>query len=532
MSIDLDRQTDRTSSTLRTPPRKTLRNSLLGACAALAIGAMSAPAFLPDAQAQAQVQAQAQQAQAQNDNRAQPAQSRAEPRPVTIPGAAVALPSFADIIDRVKPAVVSVRVRISDRSADSMGRRGGRGGMPPGVEPGDPLERFFRRFGEEGQRQRPREAMAQGSGFIISADGYVVTNNHVVQNATEVVLGLDDGRSVRAKLVGTDEKTDLALLKIEEQGNYPFVEWADGVSRIGDWVLAVGNPFGLGGTVTAGIVSARGRDIGAGPYDDFIQIDAPVNRGNSGGPTFDLNGRVVGVNTAIYSPSGGSVGIGFAIPTSVARDVIAQLRENGSVSRGYIGVQIQAITPEIADSLGLRDRNGALIAETQANTPAAKAGLRSGDVIVSVDGNRVENPRELSRRIASLGPRRQTQIGFVRDGREQTAAVQLEALPERTADARSGGATQGQPDADGQRLGLRLAPGADGVEVSEVEPGSPAARTGLREGDVIMEVGGKAVKRPADVANAVREARSSARKSILMRVRSTEGVRFVAIPTA
>jgi serine protease Do len=529
MSIDLDRNSDRSTPSSRKPVRKTLRNSLLGACAALAIGAISTPAFLPYAEALAQSQAQA-----QNDNRTQTAQSRSEPRPVTIPNSSVAaaLPSFADIIDRVKPAVVSVRVRVADRSADATGRRGNRGGMPPGVEPGDPLERFFRRFGEEGPRQRPREAMAQGSGFIISADGYVVTNNHVVQNATEVVLGLDDGRSLRAKVIGTDEKTDLALLKIEEQGNYPYVEWADGVSRIGDWVLAVGNPFGLGGTVTAGIVSARGRDIGAGPYDDFIQIDAPVNRGNSGGPTFDLHGRVVGVNTAIYSPSGGSVGIGFAIPTSVARDVIAQLRENGAVSRGYIGVQIQAITPEIADSLGLRNTNGALIAETQPNTPAAKAGLRSGDVIVSVDGDRVGNPRELSRRIASLGPKRQTQIAFVRDGREQTVTVQLEALPERTADARGARGGQGQQDADGQRLGLRLAPGTDGVEVAEVEPGSPAARTGLREGDVIMEVGGKAVRRPADVANAVREARSNARKSILMRVRSAEGVRFVAVPTA
>ncbi|MBX9760021.1 MAG: Do family serine endopeptidase [Beijerinckiaceae bacterium] len=525
MSHDLDHIAP---ATVRAPVRKALRNSLLGACAALAIGAMSVPAFLPQSQAQAQTQAQA-----QNDNRAQ-AQNRAEPRPVTIPATVPgAIPSFADIIDRVKPAVVSVRVRITEGGNAAMSGRGGRGGMPPGVEPGDPLERFFRRFGDEGQRQRPRESMAQGSGFIISADGYVVTNNHVVQNASDVTLGLDDGRTVRAKVIGTDEKTDLALLKIEEQGNYPFTDWEDGVPRIGDWVLAVGNPFGLGGTVTAGIISARGRDIGAGPYDDFLQIDAPVNRGNSGGPTFDLHGRVVGVNTAIYSPSGGSVGIGFAIPASVARDVIAQLRENGSVSRGYIGVQIQAITPEIADSLGLRGNNGALIAETQTNTPAAKAGLRSGDVIVSVDGARVDNPRELSRRIAALGPKRQTQIGYVRDGREQTVSVQLEALPERTADARGGANRNGQQqDADGQRLGLRLTPGSEGVEVAEVEPGSPAARNGLREGDVILDVAGKSVKRPADVANAVREARSSARKSILMRVRSAEGVRYVAIPTA
>ena len=339
---------------------------------------------------------------------------------------------------------------------------------------------------------------------------------------------------MKAKVIGTDEKTDLALLKIEEQGTYPFTEWAGGTPRIGDWVLAVGNPFGLGGTVTAGIVSARGRDIGAGPYDDFIQIDAPVNRGNSGGPTFDIQGRVVGVNTAIYSPSGGSVGIGFAIPANVARDVIAQLRDNGSVSRGYIGVQIQGITPEIAESMGLRNSKGALVAEAQANTPAAKAGLRSGDVIVSVDGAGVESPRELSRRIAGLGPKRQTQIGFLREGREQTVSVQLEALPERAADARTGSSDsdRGAQQGEGARLGLRLAPGADGVQVAEVEPGSPAARTGLREGDVILDVAGKAVKSPGDVADAVRTARSDKRKTLLMRVRSSEGVRFVAVPTA
>lgn len=500
--------------------RMPLRKTLLGACAALAIGAFTVPAFLPDAQAQAQTRAL-------NDNRAQPAPVGSGAPALTIPGA---VPSFADMIERVKPAVVSVRVRIAETGEETPGRRG----LPPGVQPGDPLERFFRRFGEEGQRARPRESMGQGSGFIISADGFVVTNNHVVKNATDVTLGLDDGRTVKAKVIGTDEKTDLALLKIEEQGTYPFTEWAGGTPRIGDWVLAVGNPFGLGGTVTAGIVSARGRDIGAGPYDDFIQIDAPVNRGNSGGPTFDVQGRVVGVNTAIYSPSGGSVGIGFAIPANVARDVIAQLRDNGSVSRGYIGVQIQGITPEIAESMGLRNSKGALVAEAQANTPAAKAGLRSGDVIISVDGASVESPRELSRRIAGLGPKRQTQIGFVRNGREQTVSVQLEALPERAAEARTGrnDAEGGAQQGEGPRLGLRLAPSADGVQVAEVEPGSPAAKTGLREGDVILDVAGKSVKSPGDVADAVRSARSDKRKSVLMRVRSAQGVRFVAVPTA
>lgn len=514
MSHNLDRMA---AAAARMPLRKTL----LGACAALAIGSFSIPAFLPGAQAQAQTNPV-------NDNRAPAAPVGASAPLVTIPGA---IPSFADMIDRVKPAVVSVRVRIAESGEANSARRG----MPQGIQPGDPLERFLRRFGEEGPRGgRPRESMGQGSGFIISADGYVVTNNHVVKNATDVTLGLDDGRSVKAKVIGTDEKTDLALLKIEEQGAYPFTEWAAGSPRIGDWVLAVGNPFGLGGTVTAGIVSARGRDIGAGPYDDFIQIDAPVNRGNSGGPTFDIQGRVVGVNTAIYSPSGGSVGIGFAIPANVARDVIAQLREHGSVSRGFIGVQIQGITPELAESMGLRSTKGALVAEAQANTPAAKAGLRSGDVIISVDGASVANPRELSRRIAGLGPKRQVQIGYVRDGREQTVAVQLDALPERSADVRTGRTNSegGGQQGDGPRLGLRLAPADGGVQVAEVEPNSPAAKTGLREGDVILDVAGKSVKSPGDVAEAVRTARSDKRRSVLMRVRSTEGVRFVAVPTA
>jgi serine protease Do len=491
--------------------RVPLRKTLLGAAAALAIGSLTIPVYLPGAFAQPASQS------------------------VTIPGAPNGVPSFADVIDRVKGSVVSVRVRIADRSDE--GRRGrGMHGMPPNVEPGDPLGRFFRRFGDDGfgQRQRPREAMAQGSGFIISADGFVVTNNHVIQNATEVVLGLDDGRSVTARVVGADEKTDLALLKITQDGQYPFTQWAEGAPRVGDWVLAVGNPFGLGGTVTAGIVSARGRDIGAGPYDDFIQIDAPVNRGNSGGPTFDLHGRVVGVNTAIYSPSGGSVGIGFAIPATVARDVISQLRENGQVSRGYIGVQIQPITPEIAESMGLSRRDGALVADTQANTPAAKAGLRAGDIITSVNGQRIQTARDLSRQIAGLGPQREARIGFLREGREQVVAVTLEALPDGSADARGGmdrrGPSQPPQDGEGARLGLRLAPGADGVEVAQVEPGSPAERNGLREGDVILEVAGKAVRRPADVASAVRDARSSQRRTILLRVRSSEGIRFVALP--
>lgn len=499
--------------------RRPLRNVLLGATAAIVLGGSLGTGLLaPPAGAQAQSQTQSSQEQSR----------QGQARDVTIPGS---VPSFAPVIARVKSAVVSVRVRTREEGDEAARTR-----IPgfPNLQPGDPLERFFRRFGEEGgsggRPGRPRERIAQGSGFVISSDGYVVTNNHVVKNADEVVIGLDDGRSVGAKVVGTDEKTDLALLKITEPGKYTYAEWADGTPRIGDWVLAVGNPFGLGGTVTAGIVSARGRDIGSGPYDDFLQIDAPVNRGNSGGPTFDLNGRVVGVNTAIYSPSGGSVGIGFAIPSTVARDVISALRENGKVSRGYIGVQIQAITPELAESMNLRNNKGALVAETQKGTPAEKAGLESGDVIVAVNGDTIETPRELSRKIAALGPRKTVELTYRRDGRERTVSVTLQQLPDEMADARSGGGDNDR-NGDEPRLGLRLAPGDDGVEVAEVEPGSPAARRGVRQGDVIVEVAGKSVSKPSEVAQAVREARKSDKKMILMRVRTGQSTRFLALPT-
>jgi serine protease Do len=467
------------------------------------------------------------------------AQNSVSPTPVAPQGQALivapgAIPSFADVIERVKGAVVSVRVRVGGEDEEA------RAGLP-GLQPGDPLERFFRRFGEDGapgaRRGRPRgpQAIAQGSGFIITADGYVVTNNHVVKNAQDVQVGLDDGRSLSAKVVGVDEKTDLALLKINEQGPYPFTEWADGAPRVGDWALAVGNPFGLGGTVTAGIVSARGRDIGAGPYDDFIQIDAPVNRGNSGGPTFDVHGRVVGVNTAIYSPSGGSVGIGFAIPSAVARDVIDALREHGHVARGYIGVQIQQITPQLAESLRLKNTKGALVADAQPDAPAAKAGLRAGDVIIAVNGAPVDNPRDLSRRIAAIGPGKNVRVTFLRDGREGSADVTLAALPDQSASARAQPSDRQGDERDdrgpGRRLGLRLAPGQGGALVAEVEPASPAARQGLREGDLIVEAAGRPVTRPADVAEALREARRGERRTVLLRVRTGESTRFVALPT-
>src|SRR6476646_6298704 len=294
---------------------------------------------------------------------------------------------FADIVERVKPSVISVKVNIGDKA--SKDDTANNDDSP--FQPGSPMERFFRRFGgpdglPPGLKGGPRGGgrgvvTGQGSGFFISPDGYAVTNNHVVDGSDKVEVTTDEGKIYTAKVIGTDARTDLALIKVEGGSNFPFAKLSEGKPRIGDWVLAVGNPFGLGGTVTAGIVSASGRDIGSGPYDDFIQIDAPVNKGNSGGPAFNTEGEVMGVNTAIYSPSGGSVGIAFSIPASTVKTVIAQLKDKGSVSRGWIGVQIQPVASDIADSLGLKKAEGALVAEPQANGPAAKAGIESGDVI-------------------------------------------------------------------------------------------------------------------------------------------------------
>ncbi len=515
--------------------RRASRKVLLGAAALIAVGgAFGASNIVPFAIAQVPATAQPN-TPAANVN--------------------IGAASFADVIERVRGAVVSVKVSSTEVvSAAGSSRESGRG-IPniPGMQ-NEQLERFFRQFrGEGAQGVPPRggRSMSQGSGFIISADGYVVTNNHVIRNASELTLVLDDGKTVTASLVGSDEKTDLALLKIREPGTYKFVNFADKLPRVGDWVLAVGNPFGLGGTVTAGIISARGRDIGAGPYDDFLQIDASVNRGNSGGPTFDINGNVAGVNTAIYSPSGGSVGIGFAIPSTVAQAVIASLRDNGTVSRGYLGVQIQAITPDIAASMRLPDENGALVADAQTGTPAANAGLRAGDVIVAVNGDRITSPRELSRKIASLGPSQKAGITYRRDGAERTASVTLAAQPnERQASAResrrdgdreSGDRSRSLPGNErgsDQSYGMSLEPagsvaggGAEGVVVAEIRPDGVAARQGIRSGDIILEAAGQKVTSPEDVSRAIANARQAGHRAVMLRIKSGEGSRFVALTT-
>jgi serine protease Do len=442
---------------------------------------------------------------------------------------------FADIVEKVKPSVISVRVKI-DRPASS----GNMNDEDLPFPPGSPFERFFRRFGMPnmpGQHGQHEIITGQGSGFFISRDGYAVTNNHVVQNAENVQVTTDDGKTYTAKVVGTDPRTDLALIKIEGS-DFPYVKLADSTPRVGDWVLAVGNPFGLGGTVTAGIVSARGRDIGAGPYDDFIQIDAPVNKGNSGGPTFDVDGNVIGVNTAIFSPSGGSVGIAFAIPADTVKTVIAQLRDKGSVTRGWIGVQIQPVTPDLADSMGLKQVTGALVSEPQKDSPAAKAGIQSGDVITSVDGALVHDARELARRISSMSPGTTVKLGVIRQGQDKTVSLTLGTLPNEKLAANDQGQNQREvPDSDLPRLGLTLAPaskvsGADsaGVVVTAVATGGVAADHGFQVGDVILDVGGKAVSTPTDVRKSLTEARSEGKHTVLFRVKSSDGTKFVALP--
>jgi serine protease Do len=432
--------------------------------------------------------------------------------------------SFADIVEKVKPAVVSVRVRVENAMAgdDDMGSQ---------LENAPPqLREFFRRFGENGiprQGQGPRVRQGVGSGFFISPDGYVVTNNHVVDKGKTVQVTTDDGRTLDAKVVGVDPKTDIALLKVTEEGTYPYVRLAASAPRVGDWVVAIGNPFGLGGTVTSGIVSARGRDIGAGPYDDFLQIDAPINRGNSGGPTFNLQGEVVGVNTAIYSPSGGNVGLAFAIPAETVSGVVDQLRTEGKVSRAYLGVQIQPLTKDLADGLGLSSQKGALVDSAQDGTPAAKAGLKSGDVITALNGEPVASARELTRKVGAMKPGAKAEITYLRDGRERTATIELAGQPaERTARADVPTPEGGLP-----KLGIRLAPapGEEGVAVVGVDPTGPAAGKGIKDGDVILEVGGRAVSNPADVSAGIEAARRDGRQAVLMRVKSREGTRFVAI---
>jgi serine protease Do len=460
---------------------------------------------------------------------------------------------FADLVAKVKPAVISVRVKIPASAAPaSMQEEENDGDNQQDIpaQPGSPFDKFFQQFGDQfgprmgqgsgqgghGMPQRHETITGEGSGFFISADGYAVTNNHVVDHAKSVQVTTDDGATFTAKVIGTDPKTDLALIKVDGKSDFPFVSFASNPPKVGDWVVAVGNPFGLGGTVTAGIVSARGRDIGAGPYDDYVQIDAPINKGNSGGPAFDVDGNVIGVNTAIYSPSGGSVGIGFDIPADTAKMVVAQLKKDGHVTRGWIGVQIQPVTADIADSVGLKKAEGAMVDEPQKDSPAAKAGIESGDVITAVNGNAVKDARDLARTIGMMAPDTEIKLDIMRGGQPKTVSLTLAQMPtdQRQANADDGNARHpsGVP-----HLGLQVAPASDvagaggkGVVVTAVDPDGPAAERGFQTGNVILDVGGKPVANAGDIRQALTDAKAQGKHDVLMRVKMGDATRFVALP--
>ena len=449
---------------------------------------------------------------------------------------------FTSVVKAVQPAVVSVIVRSEVAPVADNQMQGwsfGFGGDVPdffrNLPPNHPFKRFWndRRGNRPDNPHKKRYGMAQGSGFFISDDGYIVTNQHVVEGGDKFTVKMDDGTEYNAKLIGADERTDLALLKVDGKGHkFTYVDFAGDEPQVGEWVVAVGNPFGLGGSVTAGIVSARGRDIGAGPYDDFIQIDAPINHGNSGGPAFNTKGEVIGINAAIYSPSGGNVGIAFAIPADTAKQVINELKNDGHVVRGWLGVQIQPVSQDIADSLGLKKAEGALVANPTDTSPAEEAGIKTGDAILAVDGKPVKGPRELAKMIAGYEPGAKVDVQIWRDGKEKTLTVKLGKMPDKqqVASADSGD-TQGTVAA----LGLELANArdagldTDGVVIGSVDPDGPAASKGLQAGDVILEAGGAKVETPQDVAKQAEAARKDGRKALLLRVQHNDNMRFVAL---
>lgn len=438
--------------------------------------------------------------------------------------ASLAPDSFSNLAKTASPSVVWIA------STQEIDKQNQTPEVPFTFPKGSPFEKFFRQFrNHPGQNGQPRVAHALGSGFIIDPTGYIVTNNHVIDHATSVKVKLVDGSEYDATIVGTDQLTDLALLKIDAGKDLPAVPFGNSdKSEVGDWVMAVGNPFGLGGTVTAGIISARGRNIQAGPYDDFLQIDAPINKGNSGGPLFNLDGRVIGVNTAIYSPNGGSVGIGFAIPSNLVEPVIAQIRDNGRVERGWLGVQIQDVTPEIASSMGLELPTGALVSDVVDDSPAAKGGLKSGDVIVGVDGQTVEDPNDLARMIAQKPAGSEVKLALQRDGkalsigvttgemppRDQLANADAETLPGGLFHSKALGAdlTELTPERHAE---LNIPDDLKGVIIVNVGENS-ALDQGLRPGDVIRKVGHTGVTAPRQVDSLIRKATGGTNKSVLL----------------
>ncbi|MBV9653479.1 MAG: trypsin-like peptidase domain-containing protein [Acetobacteraceae bacterium] len=434
------------------------------------------------------------------------------------------LPDFADLVAQAKPAVVSITSKLA-------------------AEPDEDGTPMPMPFAGPGHKPHGHAVEARGSGFIVDPNGTVVTNNHVVKGAKTVSVQLDDGTELPAKVIGRDARTDLAVVKIEAGKPLPYIQLGDSKAvRPGEWVVAMGNPFGLGGSVTAGIISAEGRDIGAGPYDQFLQIDAPINQGNSGGPLFTQDGKVIGVNTAILSPSGGSIGIGFAIPSNTVKNVVAELEKSGHVTRGYLGVEAQPVAESLSKALRLKGHNGALIAGVQPDSPAAKAGLEPGDVISAVNGETVKDPRDLAVDVANLKPGTEAKIDFLRDGEAQAAQATVTQLPAENQTANAGG-TGGEGEHGGQpKLGLALAPispdmrgeldlpdGTKGAVVAQVQPGSPAEQAGIRPGDVIVGVGGKAVGSPSEAVRAIRSATAKTDAVVALRVIRDGRPAFIAV---
>jgi serine protease Do len=474
------------------------------------------------------------------------------------------MPGFADVVTAVTPAVVSVRVQsradpVNDDTAFNFGGPDNFNDLPDD----HPLKRFFKEFGGPdqfgnqmpGQRRADRwqhrrddkphlRPTSQGSGFFITEDGYLVTNNHVIDGGSAFTVVMNDGTELDAKLIGRDPRTDLAVLKVDDKRKFTYVSFADDKKvRVGDWVVAVGNPFGLGGTVTAGIVSALGRDIGAGPYDDFIQVDAAVNRGNSGGPTFNLSGEVVGINTAIFSPSGGgNVGIAFAIPASVAKGVVDKLMADGEIARGWLGIKIEPVTQDVAEAIGLSEAAGALVnGQQNEESPGYKAGLRDGDVVTAVDGDPIKGPKELARKIGAMEPGKQVELSVWRDGKSTSVKVTLGKLKEEqvaSADPNNsqGGSNGGEEEQSSgeqtlDQLGLRVTPADDGkgVQIVDVDPESDAADKGLKAGEKITSVNNQDVKTAADIQKVIDSAKKDGRKKALFQIEDQNGNRFVAL---
>lgn len=453
---------------------------------------------------------------------------------------------FTNLVKNVSPAVVSIDVHLKlDQASDEQTQSGAPPGFPqiPGFPPGFPFGNM------QGGQAQPQVVEAKGSGFIINSNGTVVTNNHVVKDAKTISVTLTNGQSYPAKVVGTDPKTDLAVLKIDAGHPLPYVDLGSSKDVVpGEWVIAMGNPFGLGGTVTAGIVSALGRDIGDGPYDKFIQIDAPINEGNSGGPLFDQRGQVIGINTAILTPTGGSVGIGFAIPSDMIKRVVTQLIATGKVVRGYLGVEAQVISPQIAQALGLSAADpataGALVAAVSPGSPAFRAGLQPMDVITKVNGETVKNPGDLADDIANVDPGRDTAITFIRDGKPHDISVAVATMPANPdADFQQGGNNQSGPAAAGKgELGLTLAPltpdarsqlslsnSAKGAVIASVKPNSPADQAGLQAGDLVVGIGSKAVTSPDDAVADIAAARKSGASAVALRIIRQGQALFVGI---